>query len=120
MSRASNKRSGRAEGHRRVKRTELDALVEEATVDAYGDDEQRTGLYTMIEEHLDLPFETEVLGTKVSVERVDMNDAGEIVAVCRKGASRQRIPILDLPLPRPGPRGEQWIAAYRHWAGRGA
>jgi len=102
-----------------VKRPALDALVEEATVDAYGDEEQRTGFYTMIEEHLDLPFEIEVLGTRVSVERVDLNDAGEIVAVCRKGASRQRIPILDLPLPRTAPPGAQWIAAYRHWAGGG-
>jgi hypothetical protein len=100
-----------------VRRPALDALVEEATVDAYGDDEQRTGFYTMIEEHLDFPFETEVLGTRVLVERVDMNDAGEIVAVCRNGASRQRIPILDLPMPRTAPRGAQWIAAYRHWAG---
>lgn len=103
-----------------MKRTEIDALIEEATVDAYGDDEQRTGFYTMIEEHLALPFETEVLGTRVSVERVDMNDAGEIVAVCRKGASRQRIPILDLPLPSPAPRGAQWVAAYRHWTRGGA
>ena len=88
-----------------MRRPALDTLVEEATVDAYGDEEQRTGFYTMIEEHLDLPFETKVLGTRVLVERVDMNDAGEIVAVCRKGTSRQRIPILDLPLPRPAPRG---------------
>lgn len=115
----SNRRR-RARGHGRVKRTELDALVEEATVDAYGDEEQRTGLYTMIEEHLDLPFETEVLGSRVLVERVDMNDAGEIVAVCRKGSSRQRIPVLDLPLPSPAPRGAQWIAAYRYWVRGGA
>jgi hypothetical protein len=103
-----------------VKRQALEALVEEATVDAYGDEEQRTGLYTMIEEHLDLPFETKVLGTRVLVERVDMNDAGEIVAVCRKGESRQRIQILDLPMPSPAPRGAQWIAAYRYWARGGA
>jgi hypothetical protein len=31
---------------------ELDALVEEATVDAYGDDEQLTGFAVMIEDNL--------------------------------------------------------------------
>lgn len=40
----------------------LEELVEEALVDAYGEDEQRTALFTMIEEHLAVPFEAEVLG----------------------------------------------------------
>lgn len=43
----------------------------------------------MIEEHLRVPFETDVLGIKVVVERVDLNEADEIVAVCRAGRSVQ-------------------------------
>ncbi len=39
---------------------ELDALVEEATVDAYGDDEQLGGFAVMIEDNLEVPFETTV------------------------------------------------------------
>jgi hypothetical protein len=35
--------------------TALDALIEEAIVDAYGDDEQRVGFLTMLEERLDMP-----------------------------------------------------------------
>ena len=42
-------------------KTELDALIEEAIVDAYGESEQRTGFYTMLEEHLAMPFEVEIL-----------------------------------------------------------
>ena len=38
-------------------RAELDALIEEATVDCYNDEEQITGLFTMIDEHLAVPFE---------------------------------------------------------------
>lgn len=94
----------------------LDALVEEAIIDAYGESEQRVGFLTMLEEHLACPFRTEILGTPVSVERVDLNDAEEIVAVCRRGRERQLIPILNLPLPSPPPAGWEWIAAYRHWA----
>ncbi len=37
-------------------RAELDALIEEATVDAYNDHEQITGLFTMLDEHLAVPF----------------------------------------------------------------
>ena len=92
-------------------------MVEEAIVDAYGDAEQRAGLFTLIDEHLELPFETDVLGVTVVVERVDLTDADEIVAVCRAGKKRQRIPILDLPLPEPAPAGAERIAAYRHWLG---
>lgn len=38
-------------------RSRLTALIAEATVDAYNESEQRMGFYTMLEEHLDLPFE---------------------------------------------------------------
>jgi hypothetical protein len=77
-------------------------MVEEATVDAYGESEQATGWFTMIEQHLALPFETQVLGTTVTVTKID----------------RQAISILDLPLPSPRPNGSEWIEAYRHWRGR--
>ncbi len=40
-------------------RADLERLVEEAIVDAYNESEQRCGLFTVIEEHLALPFETE-------------------------------------------------------------
>jgi hypothetical protein len=95
---------------------QLDELIEEATVDAYGESEQRTGFYTMLEDNLALPFKTEVLGVPVTVERIDLTDAEEIIAVCRRGAHRQAIPILHLPLPSPPPAGAEWIEAYRHWA----
>ena len=96
----------------------LDELVEEATIDAYGESEERVGLLTMLEEHLTVPFTTDLLGTPARVERVDLNDADELVAICQRGKQRQKIPLLDLPLPSPPPAGWQWIAAYRHWARR--
>jgi hypothetical protein len=99
----------------RMNQAQLDALVEEATVDCYNEDEQVTGLYTMIEENLAVPFQTTVLGVEVTIEDIDLTEAGHIVATCRRGAFRQRIPVLDLPLPTPQPDGAQWIEAYRHW-----
>lgn len=94
----------------------LDELVEEAIIDAYGESEQRGGLLTMIQENLACPFVTEILGTLAPVERVDLNDADEIVAVRRRARQRQLIPILNLPLPSPRPAGWEWIEPYRHWA----
>ncbi|MFD7707883.1 hypothetical protein ACFV6E_12220 [Streptomyces sp. NPDC059785] len=94
---------------------ELDELIEQATVDAYGDDEQLTGLFTMIEEHLAVPFTTVVLGVEVTVKKVDLLPGSQIVAVCTRGRHRQTIGILDLPLPDPAPEGVEWVEAYRRW-----
>ena len=108
--------------HARPKRLtddELAEMIEEATVDAYGPSEQVSGFYTMLEQHLDLPFSTQVLGVDVVVERIDLTRSEEIVAICKRGRLRQSIPILELPLPTPAPGGAAWIEAYRHWTSGG-
>jgi hypothetical protein len=93
----------------------LEELIDEAITDAYGVEEQRIGFFTLLQDNLALPFETEVLGVRVTVERIDLTAAEEIVAFCRRGKHRQAIPVLYLPLPSPPPAGAEWIAAYRHW-----
>jgi hypothetical protein len=111
--RATRRTAARADAAR------LDRLIEEATVDCYNESEQAVGLFTMLEEHLALPFTTKVLGVEVTVERVDITSAETIVAICRRGHTRQQVPILDLPLPSPTPKGAEWIDAYRRWIGAG-
>ena len=91
-------------------------MIEEATVDAYGEGEQAVGFLTMLEEHLDVPFETTVFDVPVIVRRVDITQANEIVAICHRGRHRQAIPILSLPLPIRRPTGWEWIEAHRRWA----
>jgi hypothetical protein len=100
---------------------ELDALVDEATVDAYGEDEQLAGFAVMIGDNLAVPFETTVLGVTVPVEEIDQTAAG-IVAVCVRDGHRQAIPILDLPLPDPSPQGAATLTRSCTWrtGGRGA
>jgi hypothetical protein len=115
---SSNKKTA-AKRRRRSKGpsdAKLDEMIEEAIVDAYGESEQTVGFYTMLEDNLAVPFQTEMLGVEVTVERVDMADDEQIVAVCSRGKSRQRVPILDLPLPSPPPEGAEWIDAFRRWA----
>jgi hypothetical protein len=94
-------------------------MIEEARVDANGESEQVTGFYTLIDEHLTVPFETTLLGMPVSVKGVDVTEWDEIVAICTRGKLRQAIPILGLVLPSPPPAGAEWIDAYRHWAAGG-
>jgi hypothetical protein len=74
----------------------LRQLVEEAVVDAYDETEQRVGFFTTIDNNLALPFETDVLGVAVRVEQIELTEANEIVAICRRGLKRQAIPTLAL------------------------
>lgn len=100
----------------RISVARLDALIEEAIVDAYTDAEQAVGFHATIEQYLALPFETVVLGADVTVKKIDVTARGEIIAVCYRGRERQAVPILDLPLPAPPPAGWEWVEAYRRWA----
>ncbi|MBU0637934.1 MAG: calcium-binding protein [Planctomycetes bacterium] len=99
----------------KIAKRRLAELIEAATVDCYNDSEAKTGFLTMIDDHLAMPFTTTVLGAEVEVVAVDLPDDESVVAVCRRGKARQRIPILDLPLPSPPPAGSEWIEAYHAW-----
>lgn len=94
----------------------LDALIEEALVDAYDDYEQAAAFHTMIADHLAVPFETTVLGVEVTVVKIEDRPGTGIAAICRAGSHRQAIGICDLPLPDRRPEGSDWIDAYRRWS----
>ena len=110
-----SKRAAPRKGTGKESAGRLDEMIEEATVDCYNESEQATGLFTVLEENLALPFTTVILGVEVTVQKVDITERDEIVAVCRRGRERQKVSILDLPLPSPRPEGSEWIDAYRRW-----
>ena len=117
ITRLMNRNLGKKQSERKgVLEAKLEALMEEATVDAYDESEQITGFHTMLDEHLEMPFQTHVFGVGVTAAQVDLTDDSHIVVVRRQGKWCQRIPLLDLPLPKPPPRGAEWIEAYRRWA----
>jgi len=94
---------------------ELDSLIEEATVDAYDESEQMIGFHTMLSENLEMPFKTQVLGVEVKVEKLDLTDDNQIAEICTRGKLSQRIPILDLPLPKPPLRARNGSTPNRRW-----
>ena len=94
----------------------LERMISEAIVDCYNESEQATGLFTLVEENLRLPFSTIVLGIQVNVQKVELNDVGEIVAVCSRGPEKQRIPLVDLSLPSPRPEGQSGLKRIVRWA----
>jgi hypothetical protein len=99
-----------------LSKAELSAMVEEATIDACDEGEALMGFHSLIEGNLVVPFTTMVLGVMVTVDCVIQSSDGRLVAMCSRGAARQAIGLLDLPLPDPAPAGAEWIEAYRRWA----
>src|SRR5258708_24509846 len=93
-------------------KAKLEKLIEQAVVDAYTEEEQAVGFLTMKEDHLALPFSTNVLGVDVVVEKVDMTRDGQIVAGFRREKNRQKNGILHLPLRTPPPRGTDWTTTH--------
>jgi hypothetical protein len=93
----------------------LDEMVAEATIDCHDAEEQLTGFASMIDEYLEVPFTTRILGFAVTVTGITHTSHG-LVADCVYGQHAQAIHVLDLPMPEPPPKGAEWIAAYRHWA----
>jgi len=101
----------------------LDEMIEEAIVDAYGESEQTVGFYTLLEENLATPFKTKMLGVEVTVERVDMTDDEQIVAVCSEGARSSEFPssICRYPVRHlKGPTGSEHFGVGPAGEGSGA
>src|SRR5437764_4762167 len=86
----------------RLSKARLDELVEEALVDAYGESEQVTGFYTMMENDLRLPFETKILGMTVIVE--GENILRDHLAQERRCRLRKSLPSWDTKLINPSER----------------
>lgn len=100
-------------------RERLRALIDEATIDCYGEEEQHTGLLTMIEDNVECPFHAKVIGEKVAVTGFEWPKAGYgLFAVCERNSRKYRVDINSLEWIKPLPEGFEWIEAYQAWRER--
>jgi hypothetical protein len=65
----------------------LGKLIEEITVDAYGDDEQFSAFCQVIEDEVDLPTEGFVIGVPVVVTEIDY-DGNEMRGLTANAAAK--------------------------------
>ncbi len=97
-------------------RARLAALIDEATIDCYSEEEQHTGLLTMIEDNVECPFQAKVIGEKVVVTGYEWPKAGYgLFAVCERDGRKYQVDINSLEFVRPRPEGNEWIEAYFAW-----
>jgi hypothetical protein len=97
---------------------ELDALIDEIIVDAYGDDEQLWAFRQVFEDELTLPLEAFVIGEPVTVLAFDYeNERRGVTARCRReDGTKYQVAACDLFFPR-GTSAARYVAAYRKWLG---
>jgi hypothetical protein len=75
----------------------LRRLIEEALVDAYGEDEQHGAILVMLEDRVACPFTALVVGEEVEVRGFDWAGAPhEIVTLCRRKGRTHRINVTAL------------------------
>jgi hypothetical protein len=96
---------------------DLEDLIEEATVDAYDEYEQRIGFLTMIQDNVSVPFEATLNDESVTVSEIDGNDR-TIKAIIKHSNKSFPVDILDLKIDYSFVKGSEWIAAYRKWEGQ--
>jgi len=98
---------------------ELNDLVEEITVDAYGDDEQLWAFRQVFEDEVVLPAEACVVGETVTVIRIDYdgNERRGMTARCRReDGSEYLMAASDVAFPERS-KAAGYVAAYRTWLG---
>jgi tetratricopeptide (TPR) repeat protein len=98
---------------------DIDALLEEILVDAYGDSEQLTSFEQAFQESARFPFAAQVVGTRVEVVKVkfDGDERHGLTAVCKRDADRYSVSLQDV-VPGPVPiETATLLAAYRRWLG---
>ena len=94
----------------------LKKLIEEAIVDAYGDEEQEGAFLVILEEKLPTPFKALVVGEEVEVTGVDQGVEDRVImAICRRKGRKYRISITSLEWVDKPPKGVEWIEAYKAW-----
>lgn len=98
---------------------ELNDLVEDIVVDAYGDDEQLWAFRQAIEDEVALPADAFMVGEPVTVKQIDYDGnerRGLTARVCREDGLEHLVSASDLIFPE-GSKGADYMAAYRTWLG---
>jgi tetratricopeptide (TPR) repeat protein len=96
---------------------DLDEMIEQITIDAYGDDEALFAFRQAFEDNVELPADGFVIGEPVSVIEVDYdgNERRGLTAKCsREDGTEHTIAVFEIVLPQ-GSADARHITAYRKW-----
>lgn len=98
---------------------DIDDLVEQITVDAYGN-EGYTSFCQAFEDNLDLPISATVIGTDVTITRIDFDgdERRGLTTTARRDSRTWTVSLLDVEVPESEHRFLRLTDAYRRWLGK--
>lgn len=98
---------------------QLDAIIDDLTIDAYGDDEQLSGFLVGAEEALIRGERALIVGVDVEILAVDSgpDERTSLLAHVRRDGRSYEVTLADLSFPAQSALGLV-VAAYRRWQGR--
>lgn len=96
---------------------QLDELIQQVTVDAYGDEGYWSFLQTF-EDDVQFPFSGTLVGIPVVVTGVDFDgdERRGLVAVIQRNGRTDKVSLLDVE-PEAGHDAALLLAAYKRWLG---
>lgn len=120
MAKSSKAKTGEKSWTQGLDEQDVHEALDEATVDANGEDEQHTGLLTAIGDELAFPFPARVLGEVLSVVGMEWPERDEfgLDLVCERNGVGHRIEARSVELLEPLPEGHLFLAAYLDWKRR--
>ena len=103
-----------------IDQNRLQALLEEATVDCYDEEEEFWGVWATLDSQLNFPLQAQALGEPVEVIGLDENRSSlrrGIMARVRKGEQEYLLTLSELEFIDPDPTSAEWLAMYDYWLG---
>jgi hypothetical protein len=96
---------------------DLERVLDIILVDCYGEDEEYSAFLTVLDEEIGLPTAASLLGTPVTVTKLDYHDpARGLVGRCEGPNGSGDVALADLAFP--ADTVAAWLhAAYRHHLG---
>lgn len=93
-------------------------IIEEATMDCYGEYEQIAGWQCLLDENINTPCNCIMGSEKAVIEKIDSDDNGNVViGVIRLSKTKIRVLIQDIILDNP--EAMKYINAYKYWCKNG-
>lgn len=97
----------------------VQACIDLALTDAYGEDEEATAWLTCIEEMFSRFKQVQLMGNDVVLVDFDLRDH-DVIAVCRQGKQRARVTLDSIEFPGLTPVEKIWLKAWKRYSAKGS
>ena len=93
----------------------VQACIDLALTDAYGEDEQAVAWLTCIEEMFSRFKQVKLMGNDVALVGFDLSDH-MVVAVCRQGKRKARVTLDSVEFPELTAVEARWLQAWKRFS----